>query len=30
MNLHKLKKPKLSLYDDKRCYIKGAERKPWN
>ena len=29
MHLQELKKPTLSLFDDKRCYIKETESKPW-
>ena len=28
--LQQLKKTKLSLFDDKRCYIKKTQSKPWN
>ena len=30
MHLQEVKKPTLSISDDKRCYIKNIENKPWN
>ena len=30
MNLQKVRKSTLSLFDDKRCYINETESKPWN
>ena len=30
MVLQKVKKLTLSIFDDKRCYIKNIESKPWN
>ena len=28
--LQRVKKPTLSIFDDKRCYINETESKPWN
>ena len=30
MYLQEIKESTLSIFDDKRCYINGTERKPWN
>ena len=30
MYLQRVKKSTLSQFDDKRCYIKETENKPWN
>ena len=30
MYLHEIKKPTLSIFDDKRCYINKTESEPWN
>ena len=30
MYLQKVNKSKLSIFDDKRCYINETESKPWN
>ena len=30
MQLQEVKKSKLSIFDDKRCYIINTECKPWN
>ena len=30
MVLQQVKKPSISLFDDKRCYINNTESKPWN
>ena len=30
MYLQRVKKPTLSIFDDKRCYINNIESKPWN
>ena len=30
MNLQRVKKSTLSIFDDKRCYINNIQSKPWN
>ena len=30
MHLQETKKSRLSIFDDKRCYINNIESKPWN
>ena len=30
MVLQEVKKPTVSIFDDKRCYIKKIKSKPWN
>ena len=30
MILQEVKKSTLSIFDDKRCYIKNIESRPWN